>query len=214
MQPKQLAGIILCGGRSSRMGRPKALLPFGTETLLERMVGILGSVCHEVVVVAAAGQALPTLPSIVKVAWDEQPEIGPLEGLRAGLNAVDSEPQCAYATGCDAPLLVPAFVLRMSELLGEHQAAAPVVDGRLQPLATVYRRDVVPAIEQCLRGPRRALVELLATLDTRSVLASELADVDPELRSLRNVNWPDDYTAALAELGLPPTLTANWPKHA
>ena len=57
-----LGGIILCGGRSSRMGLPKWSLPFGPETMLERIVRLLGKVCPTLVVVAAADQSLVKLP--------------------------------------------------------------------------------------------------------------------------------------------------------
>src|SRR6266478_2297357 len=104
-------GIILCGGRSTRMGSPKALLPFGPETMLQRIVRILATVVSPIVVVAAVGQSLPELPADVTVTRDEREDRGPLEGLRAGLKALPSAIDAAYVTSCDVPLLVPGFVL-------------------------------------------------------------------------------------------------------
>ncbi|HUR55514.1 MAG TPA: NTP transferase domain-containing protein, partial [Gemmataceae bacterium] len=63
----QTAGIVLCGGRSSRMGRAKAWLPFGGETMLQRVVRVVGEVVSPVVVVAAAGQDVPPLPVGVRI---------------------------------------------------------------------------------------------------------------------------------------------------
>src|SRR5205085_4640959 len=109
-------GIVLCGGRSTRMGSSKALLPFGNETMLQRVVRLLGTVASPLVVVAAPGQELPALPSSAAITRDEREGRGPLEGLRAGLTALPAGVEMAYATSCDVPLLVPAFVERMVEL--------------------------------------------------------------------------------------------------
>src|SRR5829696_4122062 len=72
-----VGGIVLCGGRSSRMGRPKAYLPFGNETLLQRTVRVLGEVVDPIVVVAAPDQDVPGLPPSVLVARDDREYLGP-----------------------------------------------------------------------------------------------------------------------------------------
>src|SRR5262249_36088440 len=98
------------------MGTSKALLPFGPETMLQRVVRLLGTVVAPIVAVAAADQnlqALPALPAAVIVARDEHKGRGPLEGLRAGLKALPSDIDAAYVTSCDVPLLVPGFVEQM-----------------------------------------------------------------------------------------------------
>src|SRR5262245_7885026 len=94
-------GIVLCGGKSTRMGTSKALLPFGPETMLQRVVRLLSEVVPTMVVVAAVDQDLPELPRHVTVARDEHEGRGPLEGLRAGLKALPLEVERAYVTSCD-----------------------------------------------------------------------------------------------------------------
>src|SRR5262245_8583674 len=101
------SGVVLCGGKSTRMGTSKALLQFGPETMLQRVVRLLSEVVPTIVVVAAAGQDLPDLPRHVTITRDEHEGRGPLEGLRAGLNALSSGAERAYVTSCDVPLLVP-----------------------------------------------------------------------------------------------------------
>ena len=124
-------GVILCGGLSTRMGTSKALLPFGPETMLQRVVRMLSTVVWPIVVVAAAGQSLPDLPAGVVVTRDEQPDRGPLEGLRAGLKALPETIESAYVTSCDVPLLVPDFARRMIDLLADHDIAVMEIDGSL-----------------------------------------------------------------------------------
>jgi molybdenum cofactor guanylyltransferase len=195
-------GIVLCGGKSSRMGVPKATLPFGPETMLQRVVRLLGTIVSPVVVVAAREQALPELPHGVTVTRDEREQKGPLEGLRAGLRALPSSVGIAYVTSCDVPLLVPAFVERMVGLLGDHDIAVMEIEGFPHPLSAVYRRDTLPQVEALLAEDRLRPVFLFDTVRTRRVRPEEMTAVDPQLRTLRNLNTRADYLEALAEAGL------------
>jgi molybdenum cofactor guanylyltransferase len=224
------AGIILCGGRSSRMGRPKAWLPFGSEFMLQRVVRILSDVVSPIAVVAAPGQDLPPLdltpqppslrgnggnsvpPSLLGkgvrglgdsqssfIIRDEREGFGPLQGLAAGLQALQGHAEAAYLSSCDVPFLQPAFVRKMIELRGEHAICVPHVGGYHHPLAAVYRLDVLDTVNRLLAENRLRPVFLFEALPTRIVEAAELADVDPTFRSLRNLNTPEDYDAALRE---------------
>jgi molybdopterin-guanine dinucleotide biosynthesis protein A len=196
-----IGGIVLCGGKSTRMGVPKATLPFGDETMLQRVVRLLGSVVAPIVVVAARDQAVPPLPAQVTVARDERDAQGPLEGIRAGLRALPESVDAAYITSCDVPLLAPAFVERMIELLGDHDVAVMEVDGYPHPLSAIYRRTTLPRVEQLLDANRLRPVFLFEAVRTRRVVPAEMIGVDPELKTLRNLNTPEEYQAALAEAG-------------
>jgi len=198
----RVGGIVLCGGKSTRMGTPKATLPFGSETMLQRVVRLLGTVVDPIIVVAARQQALPPLPNDVTVAEDERDARGPLEGLRAGLKALPDSVDSAYVTSCDVPLLVPAFVTRMIELLGDYDIAVMEIDGFPHPLSAVYRRCTLPQVETLLEGDKLRPVFLFDAVRTRRVRPEEMKSVDPQLRTLRNLNTRDDYQAALAEAGL------------
>jgi molybdopterin-guanine dinucleotide biosynthesis protein A len=197
-------GIVLCGGKSTRMGVPKATLPFGPETMLQRVVRLLGTVVSPVVVVAAREQSLPKLPDHVTVTHDEREQRGPLEGLRAGLKALPNSVDIAYTTSCDVPLLVPRFVERMIELLGDHDIAVMEIDGFPHPLSAVYRRDTLPHVELLLARDKLRPVFLFDAVRTRRVRPEEMVSVDRELRTLRNLNTREDYLEALSEAGLSP----------
>lgn len=199
-----VGGIVLCGGKSTRMGVPKATLPFGTETMLERVVRLLGTVVSPIIVVAARDQLLPPLPDDVSVARDEREAKGPLEGIRAGLGALPASVDAAYITSCDVPLLVPAFVERMIQLMGDHDIAVMEIDGFPHPLSAIYTRDTLPHVESLLANDRLRPVFLFEAVRTRRVTPAEMTGVDPELRTLRNLNTREDYLAALAEAGYQP----------
>ncbi len=183
------------------MGMPKLALPFGPEVMLERIVRLVGEVCDPIVVVAAPGQELPRLPPGVIVARDKREGRGPLEGLSAGLAALPAGVEAAYATSCDVPLLVPAFVRRMFELLGDHAVAVPTSGGFQHPLAAVYRPSVLGQVDELLAAERMRPAFLFDSVATRRVSEAELRDVDPGLNTLKNLNQPEDYLAALEEAG-------------
>jgi molybdopterin-guanine dinucleotide biosynthesis protein A len=182
------------------MGRPKAWLPFGSELMLQRVVRVLGGVVDPVVVVAAPGQDVPPLPADVAVVRDEVEGRGPLQGLAAGLAALQGKADAAYLSSCDVPFLTPGFVRRMVGLLGGASIAVPKVGDYHHPLAAVYRASVLPVVADLLAAGRLRPVFLFGAVPTRVVGPDELADVDPHFRSLRNLNTPEDYEAALREL--------------
>ncbi|WP_422931303.1 molybdenum cofactor guanylyltransferase [Singulisphaera sp. PoT] len=183
------------------MGQPKACLPFGEETMLQRIVRIVGAVCEETIVVAAAGQECPSLPSTVTLVHDRVAGQGPLEGLDTGLAALSSNPEFLYATAADTPFLVPEWIARLRELIGPHDAAIPEVDDKLHPLAALYRTTpLIHEVNSLRRDNQRRLMLLATHLRTRFVTPDELRIVDPPLQSLRNINFPEDYERALRDL--------------
>jgi molybdopterin-guanine dinucleotide biosynthesis protein A len=195
-----VGGIVLCGGQSSRMGRAKAWLPFGNELMLPRVVHLLSEAVWPVVVVAAPEQEVPPLPPEVAVVRDEEKGRGPLQGLAAGLAALQGHADAAYLSSCDVPFLKPAFVQRLIELLGDHHICVPKVGDHHHPLAAVYRLEVRDAVQHLLAGDRLRPFFLFETVPTRIVEAAELADVDPDFHTLRNLNTPEEYEAALRQL--------------
>jgi molybdenum cofactor guanylyltransferase len=189
-------GIVLAGGKSTRMGTSKAMLPFGSETMLQRVVRIVGSVVSPIVVVRAADQELPTLPDEVIFTQDEREGRGPLEGLRAGLKALPADVDAAYVTSCDVPLLVPGFVTEMVGFAAGYDIAVMDIDGFPHPLSAVYRRSVLPHVEDLLAHDRLRPVFLYERVRTRRVRPEEITS-DRDLKTLRNLNTREDYEAAL-----------------
>ena len=182
------------------MGRDKASLPFGDETLLQRVVRLVGGVVHDVVVVARPGQELPALPATVRVTYDDVPDQGPLGGLVPGLR--ETRADAVFATSCDVPFLAPSLVEFLFGRLGEHAVAVAEAEGFTHPLCAVYRTDVRPRLEALLAAGRLRPVFLYDEVATLRVGEDELRSVDPDLLSLANLNTPDAYEAALARAGL------------
>lgn len=201
---KIIGAVVLCGGRSRRMGRPKERLTLGGETLLERVVRLVAERASPVVVSVAVGQELPPLPHPVEIVRDPEPDGGPLVGLRAGLDALVGRAEWAFATATDAPFLEPRWIDRLRDHAEGVELVLPDIDGRDHPLAALYRvRPASIAADRLLGEGRRRLVDLAGELRTRRLSADVLRAVDPGLETLRNVNRPEEYDAAVRELGGP-----------
>jgi molybdopterin-guanine dinucleotide biosynthesis protein A len=169
---------------------------------LAHVVGrVAEGVAGPLVVVRAPGQALPALPVGVRVAEDPSEGLGPLQGIAAGLAAVDAP--VAFVTATDMPLLHPAYIRRVVALLGDADVAMPVVLGHRQTLAAAYRTTLAPvatALVAELRLNPGVLLERCRVnwLDEAQLLADpELAAADPHLRSVTSVDTPQEYAAAL-----------------
>jgi molybdopterin-guanine dinucleotide biosynthesis protein A len=198
-----VGAVVLCGGEGRRMGRPKADLPFGDESLLARVVRLASAAASPVVVVAAAGQALAGLPDSTIIARDSAPGRGPLQGLADGLAALPRGVELAYATAVDAPFLEAAWIERLAAEIDGHDLALPRTGGRRHPLSALYRvTPALAAIRGLLARDVLRVSRLEGAMRTLVVDAESLRDVDPGLRTLRNLNTPEDYNRALLDAGL------------
>ena len=185
--------VVLTGGKSSRMGRPKALLPFDGEPLIVHIVRHLKRVFAETVVVAAPEQELPLLP--VALVRDQVAYQGPVSGIYRGLKAATKE--VCFVTSCDAPFLDLALISHLLSEISDCDVVVPFWQERFQPLHAVYRRSVATLLhEQLERGELRPIF-LYDKVRTRKVHEDEIRTLDPEGMSFLNMNSPADYDSAL-----------------
>ncbi len=200
------AGVVLAGGRSSRMGSPKAALEWHGSTLLWRTVAIIGrATAGPVVVVRAPGQELPALPPDTEVIEDPREVQGPVQGIAVGLAALAGRAEVAFVSSTDLPFLHPAFVRRVVRAAADGaDVGLPVARGYRQPLAASYRTALAPAAQRLVSDGRLKPAFLfdqctVAMLDEAALRADPvLAAFDPAFDSVVNVNEPADYEAARA----------------
>ena len=200
----RLGAVILAGGRSVRMGRPKEWLPLGDEPLLVRTCHVVAG-CADPVLVVARNQAqqLPKLPPGVELLTDERLDAGPLAGLVQGMrHLAERHGFCAedavLMTACDQPFLTTAFLAGLAGHLGGHSLVMPRRDGRLQPLAAVYRFGMLPVATQLLARGSGTPRDLASHGSARVLDGADLDVLDPEGNCLANVNTPEEYERAVA----------------
>jgi molybdopterin-guanine dinucleotide biosynthesis protein A len=189
-----VAGIILTGGRSRRMGRDKALLPRpgdNQSTFISHQAALLSTFCDEVVLVArnAEQAANCILPGVVAVV-DQVPEVGPLMGLYSGLQSMRA--MHALVVAVDMPFIQHALLAFLLSFPRDDALLVPVVNDAPQVLLAIYPRSLLPTIETCLQGGERGPRALLNAARVRYIEEDQLREVDPQLRSFVNMNTPQD----------------------
>jgi molybdopterin-guanine dinucleotide biosynthesis protein A len=179
----QASLLLLAGGDSSRMGRPKAWLEVGDSTLLRWMGDRLGADFAEVMVAFAEPEQIEQLVPY-RLVFDRKRKAGPLAGLEAGLSVARNE--VTFAIACDMPYVTRDVAeMAVAAALG-CDAAVPRIDGRPEPVCAAYRRSALPAITDALDAGRLATSAMLDQLDV-----TWLEDLDPDL--FRSLNTPGDY---------------------
>jgi molybdenum cofactor guanylyltransferase len=199
------AGVVLAGGRSSRMGTPKAALEWHGSTLLYRTTALLArTVTGPVVVVAAPRQELPDLPLGVEIVEDPVEGLGPLQGIATGLAAVADKAPVAFVCSTDMPFLHPAFLRQVLRGFAapDIDVVLPVARGFRQPLAAGYRTALAGLVGSLVAdgnlrpGMLFKHCQVKELGDAELLADADLAQFDPELDSLVNLNAPDDYAEA------------------
>ena len=192
-----LGSIVLAGGRSRRMGRPKEALPFAESTLLGHTVDTLLTCAYPVVIVARGpDHALPPLALEAETVFDETLDQGPLMGMQTGMRALSDRCDLVYITGCDAPFLTRGAVDWLANQLGEHDLVMSRVDERLQPLGAVYRTSLLPLVETMLSEGIQTPRTLAERCNSR-ILTTDDLDSGPGREFLVGLNTPEEYQAAL-----------------
>ena len=197
------------------MGVPKPGSRSAMKLMLQtRWLRLACNGARPIVVVAAPNQEIPELPGDIAIVRDLIAGRGPLQGLAAGFSAVPDTVELAFATATDVPF-EPRWITRLVELIDGYDLAIPSADGYYHPLAAMYRfRVVLPVIDGLLREDRLRPVFLVEAVKSRIINDAELRTVDPDLRTLRNLNHPGEYEEALIDFrdsGMPEAgLMQNW----
>lgn len=197
------AALVLCGGKSRRMGSDKAWLAWNGEPLLVHLTRHLRQFIPQVHVLAAADQTLPQLDASVQVHRDLIHEAGPLVALTRGLELLE-DCTSVWVSSVDSPTpqapLIQALTAGLSEVNPRsesgYQAAAVKQEAFAHPLTAVYRPAVHRRLKELQERGERRLQNALSTLDVRWMDLAEAALYDPDLSTLRNLNTPSDYLQA------------------
>ena len=183
----ELTGLVLAGGRSTRMGTDKATLTVNGERLVDRAVRVLATCCVDVLVAPGPDRALSVDGAAVVA---DASGAGPLAGIVAGLQQAATPLVAVVAV--DMPHASAAVMRALAGVWDGEAAVVPVVRGRVQPLHAVYAVAWAERYAALLAGGERSVRRALQVLDARTVDAAVWAAADPTGGFAVNLNTPAD----------------------
>ena len=184
-----VAGVILAGGRASRMGgRDKAFAAVAGEPIVVRTVRVFRALFPQVLVSTNRPERFAALE--VDTVADRFPGAGPLAGIHAAM--LTSRYPHVFVAACDMPGLDPDVIRLVLARIGTADAVVPRWDGDVEPLHAVYALQTLPAVEAALRSGRNAMRDFLQTVRVDWVDEAELRALRGAAASLTNVNTPED----------------------
>jgi len=190
-----MTSIILAGGKSSRLGRSKALQAIGGKSLIQWVVDRLATLSTEIIVVTAHGKAIPcSSPIRIKTVADTYPSKSPLVGIYSGLIA--SACPRAIVVGCDMPFLNIGLLDYMSQICSSFDVVVPQIKDELEPLCSVYSKSCLAPMQGLLEQNERRISELFSMVKVRYIEEDEISSFDPEHLSFFNINSQADLDRA------------------
>ena len=185
---------VLAGGQSRRMGRDKALLPLGGQTLIERVIAAASPLGCPYLIIGDPSSythlGLPVLP-------DRRPGLGPLGGLYTALSTTAAP---VLLLACDLPFLTPNFLRYLVNRRGPHQAVVPCTDAGLQPLCALYEPSCLAAVQAAIQADQLGMRDLLNNLSLDLVREKDWRPYDEHGLLFANLNAPAEYEQAQAAL--------------
>ncbi|MGH2619513.1 MAG: molybdenum cofactor guanylyltransferase [Anaerolineales bacterium] len=184
---------VQAGGRSSRMGRDKALIPLGGIPLIEHVLRRAAGLAAEVLITTNRPTELAYLG--IRLVADHEPGAGALPGLLTALEAARGETVLLLA--CDLPFVCRPLLEHLLSLAHEAQVVVPKWSDNLEPLHAVYSRSCADAVRAAVQAGQQRMIDILPRVTQRVVDEAAITQFDPHGWSFFNVNTPKDL--ALAE---------------
>jgi len=190
-----MTSIILAGGKSSRLGRSKALQVIEGKSLIQWVVDRLATLSTEIIIVTAHGEAIPCSSAIrVKTVADVYPGKGPLVGIYTGLIASSSSR--AIVVGCDTPFLSVSLLEYITQICPAFDIVVPLIKNEVEPLCAVYSKNCSGPIQGLLERDERQIRKLFSMVKVKYVEEDKVNRFDPEHLSFFNINSQDDLDRA------------------
>ena len=188
---------IQAGGRSSRMGRDKALLPLGGKPLIEHVIQRVAGLGDEVLITTNRPDDYAFLG--LRMVGDRQPGAGALDGLLTALEAARGDRVLLLA--CDMPFVSRPLLDHMAGIDSDAEVVIPRRGEKLQPLHAIYAASCAASVREALNAGEKRMISFFPSIQTWIVEQEILDQYDPNGLSFFNVNTPDDLVQAEHTLG-------------
>jgi molybdenum cofactor guanylyltransferase len=188
----EVTGVILAGGRSSRMGTDKALLEFQGEKMIRRTMDVFKGLFREIIIVT--NRPVEYLDQDARIVTDIFPGKGPIGGIHTGLFFSSNEH--AFVAACDLPFFNTEFISHMVSLIGNYDIVVPETEKGFQPLHAIYSRKCLNRVKTLIIEHRLKVTGFYKGFRTLAIPPREIARFDPAGRIFYNVNTPEDLQGA------------------
>lgn len=184
----QMDGLILAGGKNSRMnGSYKGNLIYGNETFIEKIINELEKITKQIWI--SYGDKMHDLYKGCRIVQDEYPGCGPLSGIHAGMKMCDSE--IVLVAACDMPFLKAELYQYLIQFLeAQYDGVVPIVEGKMHPLAAIYRTNIVLRLEEALKKKHYKMQLVCRQLNLKYV---DVSDTEEYCRMFTNINTMEEY---------------------
>lgn len=188
-----MTGIVLAGGENRRMGTDKAFLAVGGKPMIEHILGVLRRLFPRIIIVTNSPERYSAYhAAVVRDVLDVR---GPLTGIYTGL--MHSSDEYNFIVACDMPFLDPGLMSFMMQAAEGHDAVVPRIAGLPEPLHAVYRKSLVPVIERSISQGNGKIQAIFDGVNVRYITEQEIDRFDPQRRSFKNLNTPQEYKEAV-----------------
>ena len=187
-----ISAVVLAGGRGRRLGRDKATVELGSQTLLQRVIESVSQLSDDIIAVLRPGQHLQV--DGARLATDAEPFAGLLAGMAAGITS--ARYYWCLVVASDMPFLNTDLIWHMMSLRPGYDVVVPRVEAGVEPLHALYHKRCLPALWRALRAGERRVVSFYRPLKVRYLESVEIARFDPTGRSFFNINAPEDLAQA------------------
>lgn len=185
----KITGIILAGGKNSRMGTNKAFLNIDGVRLIDIIISIYREIFKEIIIVTNEPLAYVEFNDAT-IVTDIYKNKGPLGGIYTGL--FYSRNNYAFVSACDMPYLNKDFILYLTEQTGKYDIVVPVLADGFQPLHAIYSRNCLPAIKRLLTADKLKITGFYKEMRQMSIPEEKTKPFDKDGRLFLNINTPED----------------------
>ena len=192
-----ISAVVLAGGLSRRLGRDKAFEPIGNLPLIQRVLSQVSQISRHTIVVANDKKRETQLSGLdgISISIDKYPDTGSLGGIFTGIHA--STTDWTFVVACDMPFLNIKLIRYIMSLKEGYDAVVPVIDGRPEPIHSIYSKDCLAHIEEKITNNELKITGFFDKISVRYVNESAINELDPDHLSFLNVNNEEDLEKAI-----------------
>jgi molybdopterin-guanine dinucleotide biosynthesis protein A len=200
---KRITTVVLAGGQSKRMGKDKAFLEWNGKSFLRHILEQVDTFSNQIIISGnkeknlylKEAEHIKNEPVVVK---DIAPYSGPLNGIASCCEFIKNE--TVFIATCDTPVIKENVVYFFLENIGVSQGVVPIINGKFQPLNTIYKKEAIKKAKVLYEKGVKSLFRWIKEINVKYIDESQLKNYDPKLLMFKSINTPSDYLEFLKDV--------------